>query len=155
MFPFTFSLRSFVPPSLFLQYEPGFGLSEMMYAFAFTVLNIGELIGALSTGMLAQFVSYGYISFAGLMIHILSYVLYALSTQGWMLIVSRLFSGIVIGSSFALAPSYFSETHELYLAQLKQLGEEPEQKKKVQIKDVLYAFHALSMAGGFLLGMGE
>ena len=70
------------------QYEPGFGLSELMYASGFTLFNVGELVGALVTGLLIQFVPYSYISFIGLVIHILSYVLYAVSTQGWMLLLS-------------------------------------------------------------------
>ena len=137
------------------QYEPGFGLSELMYASGFTLFNVGELVGALVTGLLIQFVPYSYISFIGLVIHILSYVLYAVSTQGWMLLLSRPFSGLFVGSNLALAPTYFSDTHELYLAALRKHGEEPENKKGVQIKDILYAFHALVMAGGFLLGTGE
>ena len=78
-----------------------------------------------------------------------------MSTQGWMLLLSRPFSGLFVGSNLALAPTYFSDTHELYLAALRKHGEEPENKKGVQIKDILYAFHALVMAGGFLLGTGE
>ena len=126
-----------------------------MYASGFTLFNVGELVGALVTGLLIQFVPYSYISFIGLVIHILSYVLYAVSTQGWMLLLSRPFSGLFVGSNLALAPTYFSDTHELYLAALRKHGEEPENKKGVQIKDILYAFHALVMAGGFLLGTGE
>ena len=126
-----------------------------MYALGFTLFNVGELVGALGTGLLVQFIPYSYISFIGLVIHILSYILYGMASQGWMLLLSRPISGLFIGSSLALAPTYFSETHELYLAALRQHGEEPEKRKRVQIKDVLYAFHALVMAGGFLLGTGE
>jgi len=134
------------------QYEPGFALSEMMYALGFTLFNVGELVGAFITGLLVQFIPYSYISFIGLVIHILSYVLYGMSTQGWMLLLSRPFSGLFIGSSLTLAPTYFSETSELYIRELRQYGDK---KKNVQIKDVLYAFHSVVMAGGFLLGTGE
>ena len=123
-----------------------------MYALGFTLFNVGELVGAFITGLLVQFIPYSYISFIGLVIHILSYVLYGMSTRGWMLLLTRPFSGLFIGSSLTLAPTYFSETSELYIRELRQYGDK---KKNVQIKDVLYAFHSVVMAGGFLLGMGE
>jgi len=123
-----------------------------MYALGFTLFNVGELVGAFITGLLVQFIPYSYISFIGLVIHILSYVLYGMSTQGWMLLFSRPFSGLFIGSSLTLAPTYFGETSELYIRELRQYGDK---KKNVQIKDVLYAFHSVAMAGGFLLGTGE
>ena len=126
-----------------------------MYALGFTLFNVGELVGAFSTGLLVQFIPYSYISFIGLVIHILSYVLYGMATEGWILLLSRPLSGYFIGSSLALAPTYFSETHELYLAALRQQGEKSDKKKAVQIKDILYAFHAVVMACGFLLGIGE
>ena len=70
-----------------------------------------------------------------------------------MMILARLMSGAFFGAEYTLAPAYFSESYDEYLAVLKELGEK--EKRRVKTKDVLNAAHAISMTVGTAVGTGE
>ena len=136
-----------------LQIEPGLGLSEMFYSWSITAISIGQFVGALLAGFFVKVLPYWPVTFGALLLHTTGYLLYALATEGWMIILARLLSGAFIGAEFTLAPAYFSESYDEYLTALKELGEK--ETRKFKAKDILNAAHAISMAIGTAIGTGE
>ena len=80
--------------------------------------------------------------------HTFGFLLYAIVTQGWMMIVSRLLTGIFCGLHRSLAFAYFAVTYEYYILEIQ------ESKKYCRIKDLLFALYTVSTSVGFLIGAG-
>lgn len=80
--------------------------------------------------------------------HTFGFLLYAVVTQGWMMIVSRFLTGIFCGLHRALAFAYFAVTYEYYISETQ------ESKKYCRIKDLLFALYTVSTSLGFLVGAG-
>ena len=135
-----------------IQLEPGLGLSESLYALSITLYFLGESIGALATGFLVQIVPHWYITLGGFLLHTLGYVVYALTTEGWMLMLSKVLSGSFLGVILTQVPTYFSHTNDVYIAALKELDKDV---KNTQVKDILLAFFSLVLALRFLIGIGK
>lgn len=136
------------------QLEPGLGLTEQFYSASIALFYTGEFIGAIIAGFLIQIVPYWYVTLASLLIYTVSYVMYALTTMGWLLILSRLLSGGFIGVIVTVAPTYFGHTNEMYVMALKELGK-CVKDSNVRVKDSLFALHSLGLGCGFLIGTGE
>lgn len=83
------------------------------------------------------------------MLHTGSYIIYAVTTSPWLILVSKLFSGVFIGMEMTLAFAYFGESYEDYKAALKELG-----KKEGRVKDRLFALHSIGVNVGYLFGPG-
>ena len=135
-----------------MQLESGLGLSEPLYALSITLYFLGEFIGALATGLLLQIVPHWYIALTGLLLHTLGYVMYAVTTEGWMLMLSKMLSGSFLGVILTQVPTYFSLTNDVYVAAQKELNQDV---KNTQVKDILLAFFAFILALGFLIGIGK
>ena len=138
--PFMYSL---------LQIAPGLGQSETFYSWVLTIFNIGVVLGALLAGGLVKLFPYWHVVFFSLLMHSLSYIIYAVSMEIWLIAASKLISGIYIGIIYTISYSYIGESYDNYRTALKQLG-----KEEGRIKDMLFGLHAVSLSGGYILGPG-
>ena len=137
----------------FSQTEHGLGLSETFYAWTIAAFSIGEFVGALSAGILTNIIPFWHNVLIGILAHTFGYLLYALATEGWMMIISRLLTGTFVGMQSVTAFTYFGVSYEKYLQALGE-GRKEEEGKTVRVKDTLFVLFALSSNMGHLIGPG-
>ena len=135
-----------------MQLEPGLGESEAFYSWVITVFNIGAIVGALSGGLLLKFLPYWHMLLTSLFLHTLGYVLYAVATTGWLIMFSKLLSGVFIGAEMTLALAYFGESNANYREAIKELGKD--EKKAIRVKHQLFALHSVGVNVGYIFGPG-
>ena len=133
----------------FLQFEPGLGLSEGFYSWVISVKNIGGFLGGTAGVIFTTFLPYWFSFMISVACHTLGFLLYAVVTQGWMLIVGRLLVGIFTGLHRSLTFAYFAVTYEYYLREYK------ESKQYCRVKDLLFALYTVSKSLGSLIGAGS
>ena len=135
-----------------LQIEAGLGLSERFYHVAMLALSVGELLGAFigSIGILPLW--YG--TMAALLCHITGFVVYAMATSGWMMIVARVLSGMFVGMQSVITLAYFGVSYQHYLEVLGPEERTKEEGKTTRVKDILFVFYAVSANVGTLIGPG-
>ena len=115
------------------------------------MFNMGALVGAVGSGILVKHVPYWHLVLVILALHIIGYVLYAISYDGWVMMVSKFLSGTFIGGEMTLALSYFAESSLQYEEILLQLD-----KKVIKgnIRRRLFALHNVGVGLGYILGPG-
>jgi len=126
-------------------------LSEEFYSWIITIFNFGALIGAIGTGILIKVFPFWYIIMATLICHIAGYILYALSYEKSIIILSKLLSGVFIGGEMTLSLSYFALSAENYNKLLKELR----QKQKPDIARGLFGWHNIGVGVGYIIGPGK
>ena len=114
---------------------------------------MGALIGGFGTGCLVKFIPYWYLILVSLVLHIIGYILYAISDEGWLIMTSKLLSGYFIGAELTLALSYFAESSIDYQAAMKKLGKPVESSEAV--RNNLFALHNIGVNIGYFLGPGN
>ena len=134
------------------QFESGLGKSEAFYSTLVTSLNIGAVIGASSSIILLKFFPYWHLVLSSVILHILGYVLYALANSGWIMILSKLLSGLYLGAEVTLVHTYIGESITDYQEALMELGEDV--KKATRVKHRLFGLHAVGNDIGYILGAG-
>lgn len=144
----------FTVTSCIHQIEPGLGESEAFYSLVVMVFNFGGLVGALSAGFLIKFLPYWHLLFSGLLLHTFGYILYAVSTQGWLIVISKLLSGVFIGMEMTIVLAYFAEKSVIYQANLKATKKDNE-KKSPELRGKLFALNNIAVNIGYLLGPGK
>ena len=115
--------------------------------------NVGKVFGAVFVGVFIRVLPYWHLILVSLLVHTLSYVIYALTTVGWLIVFSKLLSGTFLGTGMTLAFTYFGESYENYQAAMKELGKDSD--KKSRVKDKLYALHSVGVHVGYLFGPGK
>ena len=138
----------------FIQIEAGLGLSERFYHVAISALSIGQLLGAMMASIVSDRIPLWYSTMATLLCHIVGFVVYAMATSGWMIIVARLLSGMFIGIQVVLSLAYFGVSYLRYLEVLEPEERTKEEGKTTRVKDVLFALFAVSENVGNLIGPG-
>ena len=138
----------------FIQIEAGLGLSERFYHVAISALSIGQLLGAMMASIVSGRIPLWYSTMATLLCHIVGFVVYAMATSGWMIIVARLLSGMFIGIQVVLSLAYFGVSYLRYLEVLEPEERTKEEGKTTRVKDVLFALFAVSENVGNLIGPG-
>ena len=138
----------------FIQIEAGLGLSERFYHVAISALSIGQLLGAMMASIVSDRIPLWYSTMATLLCHIVGFVVYAMATSGWMIIVARLLSGMFIGIQVVLSLAYFGVSYLCYLEVLEPEERTKEEGKTTRVKDVLFALFAVSENVGNLIGPG-
>ncbi|XP_064385763.1 uncharacterized protein LOC135334489 [Halichondria panicea] len=129
--------------------EPGLGESELFYSLLISATNVGAIIGGLVCGFLVGIVPYWYLWAVSLVAHTISYVMYCVVHQGWLMMISRLLAGYFAGATLTLGFSYFTDTSVLYVEKLTGAKTESE-----RVRNYLFATFSFSMNLGFLLGPG-
>lgn len=137
----------------YLQIEPGLGQSESFYSWVITLFNVGALIGGFGTGCLVKFIPYWYLFLVSLVLHTIGYVLYAISYEGWLIMMSKVLSGFFIGAELTLALSYFAESSIDYETAMKKLGKPVDSSETV--RNNLFALHNVGVNIGYFLGPGN
>ena len=138
----------------FIQIEAGLGLSERFYHVAISALRIGQLLGAMMASIVSGRIPLWYSTMATLLCHITGFVVYAMATSGWMIIVARLLSGMFIGMQVVLSLAYFGVSYLRYLEVLEPEERTKEEGKTTRVKDTLFALYAVSENVGNLIGPG-
>ena len=138
----------------FIQIEAGLGLSERFYHVAISALRIGQLLGAMMASIVSGRIPLWYSTMATLLCHITGFVVYAMATSGWMIIVARLLSGMFIGIQVVLSLAYFGVSYLRYLEVLEPEERTKEEGKTTRVKDILFALFAVSENVGNLIGPG-
>ena len=84
-----------------------------------------------------------YLFLVSTLCHILGYLLYALATSGWMMILARVLAGLHLGSIDTLVFGYYAVSFEKYKENLKTLGkfEKKETKMKGQYHRICSGRH--------------
>ena len=139
-----------------LQIQHGLGKSEFFYSWTITTYSIGEVVFAPIAGYATVWIPYWYILMAGVLSHTFGYLLYSLSTSGWMILLSRLLTGAFAGVIETLAYSYISERESDYEAAHAKVSEANNVKvKPMRIKEYMYAFLTVSITLSYLIGPGN
>ena len=138
----------------FIQIEAGLGLSERFYHVAISALRIGQLLGAMMASIVSGRIPLWYSTMATLLCQIVGFVVYAMATSGWMIIVARLLSGMFIGIQVVLSLAYFGVSYLRYLEVLEPEERTKEEGKTTRVKDILFALFAVSENVGNLIGPG-
>ena len=121
---------------------------------AISAFSIGEFLGAMTASIISSRIPLWYSTMAALLCHITGFVVYAMATSGWMMIVARVVSGTFIGVQTVLVLTYFGVSYQHYLEVLGPEGRTKEEGKTTRVKDTLFAFYAVSANVGSLIGPG-
>ena len=79
-------------------------------------------------------------------------MLYALTNSGWIIILSKLLSGLYLGAEMTLVHTYIGESTIDYQEALMELGEDI--KKATRVKHRLFGMHSVGNDIGYILGAG-
>ena len=115
-----------------------------------SVNNIGGFLGGIAGVILSSYLPYWFSFMISVVCHTVGFLLYAVVTHGWMLVIGRLLVGIFTGLHRALTFAYFAVTYEYYIT----MKEDLESKKYCRIKDILFALYTVSTSLGYLIGAG-
>lgn len=98
-----------VCPSLrIMQSTPGLGASETVYSIASGIYNGGSILGAILIAVVGKYIPYKVSILIGPVSQVIGFIIYGLSTRGWMVIIARLFMGFKNGANLASVVSYFN-----------------------------------------------
>ncbi|CAI8044642.1 hypothetical protein GBAR_LOCUS24744 [Geodia barretti] len=133
--------------------EPGLEESESFYTLTYTVLFLGHAIGSIVAGLLFNYIPTWYLFLCSTLSFIFGYLLYALASNGWMMILARGLAGIQLGTSTALSFAYFGVSFEKYTENIKLL-EKYESKKVARVKKYLFSTYSIGTFFGRVVGIG-
>jgi MFS family permease len=131
--------------------EPGLEQSETFYSLTYVVLFSTYTISAVGAGLLFNHVPTWYLFMFSTLSHILGYLLYALATNGWMMIMAHGLAGLQMGASTSLVFAYCSVSFEKYTENLKILGK-CEKKKAERVKGYVFSLFIVGNSLGFAIG---
>ena len=134
--------------------EPGLEQSETFYSLTYVVLFSTYTISAVSTGLLFNHVPTWYLFMFSTLSHTLGYLMYALATNGWMMIVARGLAGLQLGASTSLVFAYCSVSFEKYTENLKILGKY-EKNKAERVKGYVFSLFFIGNSLGFASAIGK
>ena len=118
------------------------------------VLFVSYTIAAVATGLLFNLIPTWYLLLVSTLCHILGYLLYALATNGWMMILARVLAGLHLGSIDALVFAYYAVSFDIYKENLKTLGKF-EKKKEAKLKGYLFSSSAIGYTVGYIIAVGK
>ena len=138
-----------------IQIEPGLGESELFYSILISALNVGGAVGGIASGLLGRCVPYWYLFLTALISHTVAFVIYCLSYQGWLMMISRILSGYFDGAIITLAFNYCTRSSEEYVQLRKELGKKTDEKSSIQLRNLLFAVVSFGYTFGIMLSAGE
>ena len=133
--------------------EPGLEQSEAFYSLTYVALFVGHTLSAVAVGLLFNLIPTWYLFLVSTLCHTLGYLLYALATNGWTMILARGLAGAQLGSSISIVFSYFAVSLKRYTENLKILGKF-EEEKVAKLKGYIYSSHSIGNVLGFTAGVG-
>ena len=137
-------------------------MSENMYLWAVTVYNVGFVLLAVATGVLLKFVPFLHVLSAALLLNLFGSLLYAISTNGAMIIVSRFlagtYNGIILTASFAYISSREFDFQDAYILKVTKEGKANSVRKKLQhhprVKETTFSLLSFAVTTSYLVGPG-
>ena len=116
--------------------------------------SIGELIGAPVAGYMTKYVPYHFtLLLAALMLAIGSFF-YAMTIQGWMVLIGRLFIGLHTGMGLVVVSTYLGETGAEVAAKREAAGGKRDHGGTT-LKDKLFLWFSFVMNVSYPLSMGK
>ena len=119
------------------------------------MFNFGSVFGAVGSGFLVKFLPYWYLFIVSLIAHITGYVIYAVTYEGWLIMISKFMSGLFLGAQWALSISYTAKSAEEYVALLEEGGVAVNENSVEKIKRYIFSSHTAGVAIGFVVGPGK
>ena len=110
-------------------------------------------ISAVGIGLLFNHVPTQYLFILSTLSHILGYLVYALATNGWMMILARGLAGVQLGAT-SLVFAYCSVSFEKYTENMKILGKY-EKKEGEKVKGYVFSLFIVGNSLGFAIGIGK
>ncbi len=107
------------------------------------------------SGVLVGYVPYWYLWAIAFVTHILGYIMYCVVSQGWLIMISRLLAGYILGSLVTLSFAYFSSSSEEYVETQKKLGIKTDEKSVEKARNMLFTASAFGYSAGFIIGPGD
>ena len=104
-------------------------------------------------GCLIKFVPYWYLNIGALLSHMFGYILFLMTYNKWIIVLSKLFAGYFIGAEMTISMSYLAESSVDYTRTMKKLGRKS--GKSSDIRNNLFALHNLGIIFGYLIGPGK
>ena len=147
---------------LSLQKPSGLGMSENMYLWAVTVYNIGFVLLALVTGIVLAFAPFLHVFSVALLLYLSGSLLYAISTNGAMIIVSQFlagaYNGILLTASLAYISSREFNFQDAYILKVTKGGKANSVGKKLQhhprVKETTFSLLSFAVTAAYLVGPG-
>lgn len=127
----------------------------MFYSWLIAVFNFGSVFAAILSGFLIKCLPYWHLFSVGLLAHTLGFVLYAVTYEGWLILISKFLSGYFLGVQWALGIAYTTRSSEDYVRALEELGERVEEDTVERVKRYVFSSHTVGVALGFVLGPGQ
>ena len=140
--------------NFFQKVEPGLEQSEEFYSMTYVALFVGHTAAAVAIGLLFNLIPTWYLFLVSTLCHTLGYLLYALASKGWMMLLARWLAGMQLGAADTLVFAYYSVSFEKYTENLKAL-EKFDEKRAAKVKGYLFSTSAIGYAVGFGFGIGS
>ena len=106
---------------------------------------------ALLSGYLSNRIPMWYLFMGTIVLHIMGYSLYALSINGWMMLVSRILAGVSMGAAISVSFAYFGFSTVKYGENLRILGEY-DAKTFAKVKGFVYSLFNIGTGFGYIVG---
>lgn len=114
---------------------------------------MGHTLGAILVGVLFNLVPTWYLFLFSTLCHTIGYLLYALATNGGVMILSRGLAGLQSGIVDALVFAYYAVSFEKYTESWKILGTYDKQKA-IKLRGYLFSSSAIGFSMGYIIGVG-
>ncbi len=138
-----------------MQAEPGLGESEFFYSTLMATFYGIAAFAALLSGVLVRCVPFWYQYLAYTTALIAGSVLYGISNQSWVLVLSLITIGLYVGAEGSLANNYANKLSNQYVGALEKKGDTiGNEQEKVKIRNYLYTAHIFGQGIGFIIGTG-
>jgi len=140
------------------QVPPGIDQSEFFYSWVVTAYGIGEVTFALVYSGLYNVVPYTCIFLTLIVSYILGYLLYAVASCGWVILVARFLIGVisVLGESafFVYVAEREVDYETAYNATRGRMDDVDGRKKQRSLKEKMYVYRAIGAGTAYLIGTG-
>ena len=135
--------------------EPGLGESELFYSLLVSGFNLGSVIGGIANGLLSKCVPQWYLWMFMLLAHTSGYIIYALASDGWLIMLSKIMSGYFLGADLTLGFSYLSVTSVQYIKVQEERGIKVDEKSAFKLRNTLFAMNGIAFSIGYFIGPGN
>ena len=104
---------------------------------------------------MVKYLPYCHLFLIALIAHIVGYVLYAVTYEGWVILISKFLAWWFLGSQRALALSYATSSSVEYVKALEETGQKIEENAAARIRDYLFSAQTIGICLGFFVGPGQ
>ena len=127
----------------------------MFYSWLIAVFNFGSVFGAILSGFLVKCLPYWYLYVIGLVAHISGFLIYVLTYEGWLILISKFLSGYFLGVQWSLGISYVAKSSEEYVAVLQARGKRVDDGSVERVKRFVFSSQTVGTGIGFIVGPGK